>query len=164
MAIQSIMHISFYTNQIQAMRDFYEGVLGAKPKVIVRFGAYKGVKNRGLWSKLAETDPNGIAYMFEEVAPGQFLELFPTDAPLPDAPAVQPATARYTHMSLLVDDIQEMATQLRENHVPIDIEPNIGNSHVWQMWSRDPDGNKIEFMQYTDQSFELTGHIDEPDF
>lgn len=164
MAIQSIMHLSFYTNQLEAMRDFYEGVLGAKPKVIVRFGAYKGIENRGLWAKLAESDPNGIAYMFEEVAPGQFLELFPTDAPLPEAPAVQPATSRYTHMSLLVDDIQAMATRLRECKVPIAVEPNIGNSHVWQMWSQDPDGNKIEFMQYTEKSFELTGHIDQPDF
>ncbi|MFX3617646.1 MAG: VOC family protein [Sporolactobacillus sp.] len=167
MAIQSIMHISFYTQHLAEMREFYEHNLGATPKVIVRNGVYKGVKNRGNWAKLAETDPNGIAYMFEELAPGQFLELFPTNQKIrPDATTeVDPlGIDHYTHFSLLVDDIQQIYTAFQQQGVPIDVAPNIGNSHTWQMWTHDPDGNKIEIMQYTKDSFELTGHIDSPKF
>ena len=32
--------------------------------------------------------------------------------------------------------------------------------NTWQMWSHDPDGNKIEFMQYTEKSFQLVGRTD----
>ncbi|WP_338217569.1 VOC family protein [Lacticaseibacillus salsurivasis] len=161
MANQSIMHLAFYTNQLPALRDFYENTLGAKPRTIVRFSAYKGVKNRGDWAKLAETNPNGIVYVFEELAPGQFLELFPVDQPLPKAPTLGDGTSHYSHFSILVDDIQASYQHLLAHGAPIDTKPNIGNSHTWQMWTHDPDGNMIELMQYTDQSFQLTGHIDE---
>ena len=29
--------------------------------------------------------------------------------------------------------------------------------HSWQMWTADPDGNKIEFMEYTSESWQLRG-------
>ena len=45
--------------------------------------------------------------------------------------------------------------------INIDIEPKIGNSHTWQMWIHDPDGNRIEMMQYTDESFQITGNIED---
>lgn len=161
---QSIMHVSFNTNQLDALRSFYENALGATTKIIVRFGVYKGVKNRGVWAEKAETDPNGIAYLFEELAPGQFIELFPTDEPLISAEAANASDKHYAHFALLVDDIQAARQRLIDHNAPVDVEPNIGNSHVWQMWTHDPDGNKMEIMQYTDQAFELTGHIDEPSF
>ena len=29
------------------------------------------------------------------------------------------------------------------------------------MWIHDPDGNRIEIMQYTDESFQITGNIED---
>ena len=29
------------------------------------------------------------------------------------------------------------------------------------MWIHDPDGNRIEMMQYTDESFQITGNIED---
>ena len=77
MKFNEIMHLSFYTDQMDEMRDFYENKLGLKAKIIMRYEAYKGKKNRGAWAKRAETNPKDIAYIFIELAPGQYLELFP---------------------------------------------------------------------------------------
>ena len=76
MKFNEVMHLSFYTDQMDKMRDFYENKLGLKAKIIMRYGAYLGQKSRGAWAKKAITDPDGIAYIFIELAPGQYLELF----------------------------------------------------------------------------------------
>ena len=77
MKFNEIMHISFYTDQLESMRDFYENKLGLKAKIIMRYEAYKGKKERGQWAIRAETRPKDIAYIFIELAPGQYIELFP---------------------------------------------------------------------------------------
>lgn len=63
----------------------------------------------------------------------------------------------YQHLALIVEDIHAAREELASKGVPIDIEPNLGMDSTWQMWSHDPDGNKIEFMQYTDRSMQLIG-------
>ncbi|WRK52532.1 VOC family protein [Coprobacillaceae bacterium CR2/5/TPMF4] len=37
MKFNNIMHVSFFTDQMDAMRDFYENKLGLKAKMIVRY-------------------------------------------------------------------------------------------------------------------------------
>ena len=56
-------------------------------------------------------------------------------------------------MVVLVD----FTEKIRATGAPIDSEPAMGMEHTWQMWSHDPDGNKIEFMQYTDKSYQVVG-------
>ena len=63
----------------------------------------------------------------------------------------------YSHVALLVEDIHAAHAELVEKGVPIDTPPKLGLEGTWQMWSHDPDGNKIEFMQYTETSWQLTG-------
>ena len=77
MKFNEVMHLSFYTEQLDVMRDFYENKLGLKAKIIMRYEAYKGQKERGAWAQRAKTRPHDIAYIFIELAPGQYLELFP---------------------------------------------------------------------------------------
>ena len=144
MKFNEIMHLSFYTDQMDEMRDFYENKLGLKAKIIMRYEAYKGKKDRGAWAQRAETNPKDIAYIFIELAPGQYLELFPK--------------ADY---QLMVDDIHETREELVKAGIEIDIEPNKGQSETWQMWIHDPDGNKFEIMQYTDKSLQHHGNIEE---
>lgn len=90
--------------------------------------------------------------------------MFPTDETLISSEAENAGDKHYADFALPVDDIQAARQRLIDHNAPVGVEPNIGNSHVWQMWTHDPDGNKMEIMQYTDQAFELTGHIDEPSF
>lgn len=159
MKFNEVMHLSFYTDNMNAMRDFYENKLGLKAKIIMRYEAYKGKKERGAWAQRAETMPKEIAYIFIELAPGQYLELFPRyehqlDHEEPDT------RVGYSHFALMVDDIFEAREELVRNGVEIDIEPNKGQSETWQMWIHDPDGNKFEIMQYTPLSLQHKGNIE----
>lgn len=160
MKFNEIMHLSFYTSHMDEMRDFYKNKLGLKAKIIMRYEAYQGKKERGFWAQRAETDPKGIAYIFIELAPGQYLELFPkADHQLEhEAPDTR---LGYSHFALMVDDIFEAREELVKAGVDIDIEPNKGQSETWQMWIHDPDGNKFEIMQYTDKSLQFKGNIEE---
>lgn len=160
MKFNEIMHLSFYTDQMDMMRDFYENKLGLKAKIIMRYKAYKGNTNRMAWAKRAETMPEEIAYIFIEVAPGQYLELFPKAENQGDH--VQPnSRLGYSHFALMVDDIHKTREELVAAGIEIDVEPNKGQSETWQMWIHDPDGNKFEIMQYTEKSLQHFGNIDE---
>ena len=101
MKFNEIMHLSFYTDQMDEMRDFYENKLGLKAKIIMRYEAYKGKKDRGAWAQRAETNPKDIAYIFIELAPGQYLELFPkADHQLEHE--VPDTRLGYSHFALMV--------------------------------------------------------------
>lgn len=160
MKFNEIMHLSFYTDNMEKMRDFYEEKLGLKAKIIMRYEAYKGQENRGLWAKKAITHPKDIAYIFIELAPGQYLELFPkNEDQLPhECPN---SRLGYSHFALMVDDIFEAKEELIKAGVPIDIDINKGQSETWQMWIHDPDGNQFEIMQYTPLSLQYKGNIEE---
>lgn len=160
MKFNEIMHISFYTDQLESMRDFYENKLGLKAKIIMRYEAYKGKKERGQWAIRAETRPKDIAYIFIELAPGQYIELFPKADGQKEH---EKADSRlgYSHFALMVDDIFVARDELVQAGVEIDIEPNKGQSETWQMWIHDPDGNKFEIMQYTDKSLQHKGNIED---
>ena len=66
----------------------------------------------------------------------------------------------YTHFSLEVSDIKLFHQQIRNRGgaAYIDTEPPLGVDHTWQMWMHDPDGNPFEVMEYTPQSYQITGH------
>lgn len=158
MKFNEVMHLSFYTDQMNEMRNFYENKLGLKAKIIMRYEAYKDQINRGAWATRAKTDPTGIAYIFIELALGQYLELFPkADGQLEHE---KPDTRLgYSHFALMVDDIYKAREELIAAGVEIDVEPNKGQSETWQMWIHDPDGNKFEIMQYTKKSLQYKGNI-----
>lgn len=158
MNFNAIMHVSFFTDNLEQIRDFYENKLGLKPKMIVRYEAYRNKPDSGFYQR-ALTNPQDICIIYIEVAPGQFLEFFPK-AEGQREHAKWNERLGYSHFSLTVDDIQQTREDLVAKGVIIDIEPKIGNSHTWQMWIHDPDGNMIEIMQYTADSFQLVGNIE----
>lgn len=157
MKFNSIMHVSFYTDNLEVIRDFYENKLGLKPKMIVKFGEYKDKPNSSFYEK-AQTNPDDICIIYIEIADGQFLEFFPKMVGQKKHDSWNERLG-YSHFALLVDDIHQTRDELVKRGVEIDIEPNIGNSHTWQMWVHDPDGNMFEIMQYTSDSFQIVGHI-----
>lgn len=158
MLFNSIMHVTFITDDIEAMRDFYVDKLGGELKIVTRAIAYKG-RNHGHWSELAETDPEKILLMYVEVAPNTFIELFPSEegqAPHPESKVSQKG---YSHFALLVDDIYKAREELEARGLVFDTEISKGPSETYQMWTHDPDGNEFEVMQFTDKSYQLVGHI-----
>jgi lactoylglutathione lyase len=74
----------------------------------------------------------------------QYLELFPDGI---GAAAADEKTTGMTHICLQVDDIASTAAELRRLGVPMFRPEKFGLDGNNQCWIKDPDGNRIEFMQ-----------------
>ena len=156
MKFNGLMHISFFTDRLEEIRDFYENKLGMKPKMIVRYGVYKGSKNP-LFSRKAETNPDDICIIYFEIGPNQFVEFFPRFEGQEEHVRWN-SHLGYSHFGMLVDDIFETKKELIAAGIGIDSDISKGPSETYQMWIHDPDGNKIEIMQYTENSLQVKGN------
>lgn len=159
MLFNAIMHVSFYTDHFDEMLDFYMNKLDAKQKVVVRWKSYANSTNKPQFAKLAKENPEGIFYTYLELAPGQFIELFPaSEAQKPHREWNE--DVGYSHFALTVDDIHQTSELLVSRGLEPDTVISKGPSGTYQQWFHDPDGNKFELMQFTEESFQITGHID----
>ena len=96
--------------------------------------------------------------VYIEIAHGLLFELFQCFEGLwPDAK--WNLNIGYSHYALLVDDIFKTRDKLIARGVEIDTEISKGPSETYQMWVHDPDGNKFEIMQYTENSYQVVGNI-----
>ena len=125
--ITGIGHIAFRVTEIEPALNFYCNILGFREAFrLEREG------NRSPW----------IVYI--QVAPGQFIELFPFSAKAGPQPGED---AGYSHFSLTVDDIHSTVRLLGERGLRTEGEPTQGLDGNFQYWITDPDGNRIELMQ-----------------
>jgi len=74
-----------------------------------------------------------------------FIELFEGEV------LEQKGTGSYLHLCLEVDDIKATVSGLRGRGIEVS-DPRFGGDGSWQAWITDPDGNRIELMQYTKES------------
>ena len=158
MLFKSIMHIAFFTDNMEDMLDFYQNKLGAKLKVLIRYKEYLHRNDRPEHQRIAMKFPNKIFNAYLEIAPEQFLELFPKSENQGEHIKFNECLG-YSHFSLLVDDIYKVKRCLIEKGVNIDTDITKGPSETYQMWITDPDGNRIEIMQFTDRSYQVIGKI-----
>jgi lactoylglutathione lyase len=89
-----------------------------------------------------------IVYL--QIAPGQFVEMYPGAEPgerLGNG-------VGYVHLCLTVDDVQDTVQELSARGVTFDDEPKLGLDGNWQVWTADPDGNRIELMQIMPDSLQ----------
>ena len=130
--IKAIGHIAFRVTDLVPALNFYCNILGFREAFrLDRDG------DRSPW----------IVYV--QVAPGQFIELFP----FAEKVGTQPGDdAGYNHFSLTVDDIHATVSQLGERGLTIEGEPTRGLDGNFQYWIADPDGNRIELMQINAES------------
>ena len=75
---------------------------------------------------------------------GRFLEFFRSDT----KPTAGPAHA---HFCLLTDDVEATAATLRSRGLEV-TPTKRGSDRSYNIWTADPDGNRIEFQQYTPES------------
>ena len=59
-------------------------------------------------------------------------------------------------MALEVEDIDGMIKRIQEHGFDVG-EKELGADNSWQVWLEDPDGVRIEFHEYTDESLQLQG-------
>lgn len=96
-------------------------------------------------------DDGSLMLVYLHVAGDRFIELFPGGP----APEERSDKQSFMHICLAVDDLERTVEDLRANGVTIDIEPKMGLDYNMQAWIADPDGNKIELMQYSERSPQL---------
>jgi lactoylglutathione lyase len=107
--------------------------------------------------------------VYIQVAPGQYIELFPVGIPEGEAVKLGTGEPRYAltggdidassggsyhHFSLTVDDVQATLRELIERGVPTERvgTASEGPDHNRQYWIADPDGNRVELMEITSAS------------
>ena len=65
----------------------------------------------------------------------------------------------YTHFALEVSDLKAFRNQILKRggapYIETDIE--LGLENTYTMWMHDPDGNRFEIMEYTPESYQVTG-------
>ena len=125
-------HIALTCADVKASIDFYCEKLGFKQAFTL---------------KDADGNP-WIEYI--GIAPGQFLELFYAKPGFANNPG------SYSHVCLVVEDINTAASTLKAKGVAITSGPSQGRDGNWQCWVQDPDGNRIEFMQISPDSSQGT--------
>lgn len=151
--IKGISHLAFNVVDMDRSLDFYCNGLGLKKifEIIIPENIAEIFPNSPI---AAMAGKPGIVYL--EVAPGEFIELF-YPKPVTDLNSGGPNFERigYAHLSLLVGDIYKAASTLSDRGIKLDSEIRIGQDHTYQFWIKDPDGNRIELMQYIAESFQV---------
>jgi len=129
--ITGIGHIAIRVSDLGAALRFYRDGLG--------------------FEEAFRLDRDGEGWLvYLQVAAGQFVELFPGGEPA----AGDAGEVGYMHLCLAVDDIQATVEELSERGVVFDGEPRLGLDGSWQVWTADPDGNRIELMQIMPDSLQ----------
>ncbi len=130
--IKGIAHVAYNVLDMERSITFYCDVLGFKKAFTI-------------------DDDNGNPWIvYIKVKEGMFIELFYTNnEKLTEQPRVG-----YSHLCLEVDDIHEIANHLKNKGLTLDVEPIQGKDLNWQCWIKDPDGNRIEFMQISPNSLQ----------
>ena len=128
--IKQLAHVCINTNDLDATSRFYFEGLGLEQ-------GYEFIKNNerfGYYIKLGNDT---------------FIEVF----------TGEPGCAgNISHFAIEVDDINGVITRLRQHGYEVG-DSSLGGDHSWQAWTTDPNGVRIEFHQYTEKSFQLTGGI-----
>ena len=131
--ICGIGHIAFNVADMEKSLAFYCEVLGFKHAFTLRN---------------ASGEP-WIEYL--KIADNNFVELFYA-RPGGQAGQAAPAPQAFNHLCIRVGDIHATEKALDGAGWPVDTRPKQGSDKNWQMWARDPDGTRIEFMQISPDS------------
>ena len=129
--ITAIGHAAFDCYQFEQTLDFYTRVLGFDQMFELHNDEGK------LW----------IVYL--RVSDSVYIELFPKTG---EAPAKGDS---YSHLCLEVTDIEQTFAGVVERGAPVDAQVKTGKDGNRQAWTRDPEGNRIEFMEIAPDSLQL---------
>ena len=132
--ITGLTHAAIQVTDLDRSLEFYTKVLG-------------------LPEQFRLTNDEGHPWLvYLKITDGQFIELFPTAK----GAHVKPEGSAVVHICLQVDDIQEAYRELTSRGLVAQGQPILGADNSWQFWIEDPDGNPIEFHQFTAESMQIT--------
>lgn len=160
MKFNALMHVNIRVKDWDKMVDFYQNKLSLKVKVIVKYKEYLHSDNRPAEKEIAQKAPEKVMYGYFEITPGQFIEMS-----LADDNEIDDVTWNsrlgLNHFALTVNDIQKTYQEFKATDIPVLGEPSKGPAGTWKFWSHDPENNYFEVMQYTENSYQVNGHVDE---
>jgi len=131
--VKRIAHMAIEISDLQKSLDFYVGALGFEYM-------FDG------------KDENGVVKMvYLKICEGTFIELFATGIHKPER---KHYLIGFHHLCLEVEDIHETEAHIKAKGYEIKHSAVLGGDRSWQFWVDDPDGNPIEFMQYTVNSLQ----------
>ncbi len=129
--ITGIGHAAYDCYKFDETLDFYTRVLGFPQMFELR-------NDKGeLW----------IVYL--RVTDGVFIELFPKNGEPPSE-----KSRSYSHLCLEVDDIEATVEEVTGRGAPLIVQIQRGKDGNRQAWTRDPEGNRIEFMEMAPDSLQ----------
>ena len=167
--ICSYSHIAFNVKDMPTMQDFYCNKLGMKEKFtvttdeIVHFSEYeqacgkKSDKNALPHIQFAKEHPGTPLITYVEMAQNQFIELFYSSPDL-NLPGDLSGNFGYQHLAIQVENLEDTWQHIKETGVIADTPITMGPDFTKQFWIHDPEGNRIEFMEYTPNSFQIVGN------
>lgn len=127
--LKGLAHMAFVVEDMEKSLHFYSDILGFERTF-----------------DLNDEDANPwLIYL--KVRDGQFIELFYGG----NRQYTNRKAAGFEHFCFEVEDINEIAVHL-EKHGVLDVKPSQGKDFNYQCWAKDPDGNRIEFMQIDPRS------------
>lgn len=129
MAIIDLGHPAFACHNLEATLDFY-----------ARLGIHESFR--------LMHDDGRLMLIYLHIAGDRFIEVFP------GGPSAEERAGRqsFMHICLAVEGIEAFVEEIRAQGISIDVEPQTGLDFNTQAWITDPDGNKIELMEYSGQS------------
>lgn len=136
-----LAHLCFYTDRIEEMLQFYRDVLGLPVQFVM---------------ERSDGSPFGWYFNLGETT---FLEIFDREGAIAEwggeaAKLEQVEFVNYRHFCIQVTNIEEMRSALIEKGLDV-TDIAVGLDHSKQCWIKDPDGNSIELMEYTERSLQL---------
>ncbi len=130
--VTGIGHVALRVKDIDAILAFYRDTLGFAEM-------FRMNRDGKLW----------IVYL--RITDTQFIELFPDG--VGEVPGRE--DVGLTHVCWTVDDMDAALAELEARGVPLSTPLRRGNSGNLQAWITDPEGNRVELMQMSPESYQL---------
>lgn len=158
--VNYITQVAYQVKDAANMEFFYRFGLGLKKVMTLTYGqlaaameASGNADPKMLMGMKRMGDQAWIDYI--EVAPHQYIELFYTPGQsLEEDRNLQDAYG-YQHICIEVADIQAAWKAVTANGLVPDGPVQLGPDGAYQFWLTDPDGNRLELMQYSENALQI---------
>jgi catechol 2,3-dioxygenase-like lactoylglutathione lyase family enzyme len=130
--IKQLAHLCLHTPDLEKTAHFWCDTLGLEKQ----FDFVRQGDPFGYYVKLGNTT---------------FVEVFQLAGDADPAPP-----GNINHLAIEVDDIDAVIAAVRAGGYDC-TDRKLGADHSWQAWTADPNGVRIEFHQYTDESLQRVG-------
>ena len=134
--MQGIAHMCFTVSDLERSVEFYRDKMGFRQAFDLNL------------------DGGRVRGVYFHVGGRTFIELFEGE------PKQSSEAGSFRHFCIEVADINKMVGALRDRGVEVS-DPEMGKDGSYQAWVEDPDGNRIELHQYTQDSLQMRALAEE---